>query len=290
MKIALIGNGYWGKKLQKYIPQFFDLEYIADSKFDKNIIWDDKEVGSVIIATPIDTHYEIAKEALLANKHIYVEKPITMKYDEAIELKELAEKNGLRIGVDYTQTFSPSVNRISALLPKIGDVKWIEITIRHLGRFMEYDVHWLLASHGLSILSTFINLDEVGEFKFCDYLYHNSVCTTGQILFDKGYIDTSLNWHEREMCVNIYGEHGNIECNLFSKPTIKVVLYNKKYKKLHNDLIEKEYGYTFNESDNLKYSIAYFKYLIDGKARPNIDMAIQITKILEHTRRKYEAM
>jgi predicted dehydrogenase len=59
--VALIGNGYWGDKIRGYIPEYFNLKYIADSKFNLKDIWEDEEISGVIIATPIDTHYEIAK-------------------------------------------------------------------------------------------------------------------------------------------------------------------------------------------------------------------------------------
>ena len=283
-KIVLIGNGYWGSKIKKYIPEFFELKHIADSKFDKNIIWNDDEIDAVIIATPIETHYKIVKEALEHNKHVYVEKPITLKSNEAYELNGISMKKRLKIGLEYTQQFSNSLLVMyNNLLPKIGNLEYIEMSTKHLGRFMEHNVYWLLASHHLSVLNKFVDLDKL-NFKFDDHINNNGVCTSGSIKFDMGRIDVSVNYPGKEMYINLYGDKGTIQYSPLSQDcTVKLTLYNKKYKALSDVLTEKSSQVWVDETNNLRYSIKYFKDLLEGWAESNIETAIKITEILENS-------
>jgi len=281
MEVALLGKGYWGSKVEHYIPFFFKLKHVADSKFDKEVIWSDKEVEAVFIVTPMDTHFDIIKEALLHDKHVFSAKPLTLRYVEALELKELAEERGLSIAVDYTQAFSPSILAAKKHIDDIGHLDFIEMSTKHLGRFFqEYDVYWLLAAHHLSILDMFIDLDEC-DFTFVNALYHNYVCTTGSIMFQNGRIDVSTNFPSKELFVNLYGTNGTIQYNALAVPSLTITNYNKSYGKLPDELVENCVTYTADEQNNLYYSVQYFKNIMEGKRESNIDTAIKITKILE---------
>ncbi|GAH64677.1 unnamed protein product [marine sediment metagenome] len=89
IKVALIGYGYWGKKLYYYIKNnsHFNLKYVyaltkkncKEFTGDINKIWNDERVKAVVIATPIDTHYCMVKEALLNGKNVLSEKPLALK-------------------------------------------------------------------------------------------------------------------------------------------------------------------------------------------------------------------
>ena len=69
---ALIGCGYWGSKLKRYIEenQNFNLKYICNSKSDLNEVWNDKQITAVVVATPNETHSSIVKSALLHGKNV----------------------------------------------------------------------------------------------------------------------------------------------------------------------------------------------------------------------------
>ena len=72
---ALIGCGYWGSKLQTYIEQnrSFDLKYVCDSKSDLELVWNDRGVHAVVVATPNATHYSTVRAALLHDKNVLSE-------------------------------------------------------------------------------------------------------------------------------------------------------------------------------------------------------------------------
>jgi len=281
-KIALIGNGYWGNKILKYIPEFFDLKYIADSKSNLNQIWKDKEVNSVIIATPIQTHYKLTKEALQNGKNVYVEKPITIHYEEALELKELANRNNLKLAVEYTQMFSPTINKIKKL--NLGKPKYIEASTKHLGRYMGFDVYWLLASHQLSVLDMFEDLDSF-MFIFNNILYFRDLCSTGTIICEnnnlKAKIDVSLDYYVKEFYMNFYYDNAFVKYEPSNPYPFSLIKYNKIKKALPDEMIcEKEF-ISIDESNNIRHSLEYFKDLIENITESNVDTAIKITKILE---------
>ena len=283
-QIALIGKGYWGSKLERYIPEYFDLKYIIGKDFDKQKIWDNSEIDSVLIATPIETHYDLVKEALEHDKHVFVEKPITLKYNEGIELKDLAREKGKILAVEYTQTFSKSIKHACKIIKEIGELQYIELSVKHLGRFMNYNVYWLLASHQLSILDMFVDLNHL-TFTVEDYMFYKGLCTMGSIIFEnrylKGVIDVSLNSPIKEMQATFYGTTGTIIYNPFDRHSLRLCLYDKKFAALSDELIKEERTYSFDEMNNLRYSIRYFNNVIAKKEVSNIESALKITRILE---------
>lgn len=173
-KIGVIGFGYWGPNIVRNFithPKC-DLKYICDfgkqarfrAKYkypntniinDPEIIFADKNVDIVAIVTPVSTHYELAKKALLSGKHIFVEKPMVQKLSEANDLIEIANKKKL-IGVtDHTFLFTGAVMKIKEIIDsgEIGDITYFDSVRVNLGLFQhDVDVIWDLAPHDLSIL------------------------------------------------------------------------------------------------------------------------------------------
>jgi len=291
--IALIGKGYWGTILQKYIPGYFDLKYVADSKFDKNIIWDDEKVESVIIATPIETHFEVGRDALEHNRNIFIEKPITTNVTEALALKTLANEKNLKIGVDYTWTFSHAIRKIKSVVDSIGELRYIEMHIKHLGRFMNFDAYWLLASHYLSVLALFYDLRDF-NYTFSNNMFNKNMCTTGSIFFEhkklslNGRVDVSINYPGKDMQIVFYGTGGTIKFNPCIKDTVEITTYSKSYAKLPPDLIQEQSKHQFDEFNNLIYAMEYFNNLLDNKVESNLEAAIAITQILEEKAKREE--
>ena len=115
---ALIGIGYWGSKLKRYIEENegFNLKYICDSKFDLNEVWNNKEITAVVIATRNDTHYSMTKSALLSGKNVLSEKPLALKTEECEELKQIALDKNLLLMVEYTYTFSKALEKAQRMV------------------------------------------------------------------------------------------------------------------------------------------------------------------------------
>ncbi len=173
LRFGLIGLGYWGPKLARNLeslPQA-SLEIVADlnplalKKAKDERPWIkiteriedvfNSDVDAVVIATPVSTHFDLAKKALLHGKHVLVEKPLTACVAEAEELIALAEQENLILMVGHTFQYSPAVRELRQLIQdgELGDIYCVEIERLNLGLFRsDIDVIWDLAPHDASIL------------------------------------------------------------------------------------------------------------------------------------------
>ncbi len=113
------------------------------------------DVDGVVIATPVRTHYQLAREALLHGKHVLVEKPLTASVSEAEELVALAEKQQRILMVGHTFEYSPAVNELRKLVQNgdLGRIYSVQAERLNLGLFRsDINVIWDLAPHDISIL------------------------------------------------------------------------------------------------------------------------------------------
>ncbi|HEY6907044.1 MAG TPA: Gfo/Idh/MocA family oxidoreductase, partial [Ignavibacteriaceae bacterium] len=174
MKVGVIGLGYWGPNLVRNFMAQPDVEKIVacdqrverlhfiKSRFPsvyltencKEIIEGDTDIN--VIATPVDTHYELAKKSLEAGKHIWVEKPFTSTTAKGEALIELAEKKNLKIFVDHTFIYTGAVRKMKELVDKgeLGKILYFDSERINLGLFQrDVNVVWDLAPHDLSIMN-----------------------------------------------------------------------------------------------------------------------------------------
>ncbi|MFN8558309.1 MAG: Gfo/Idh/MocA family oxidoreductase [Dehalococcoidia bacterium] len=172
--VAVVGCGYWGPNL---IRNFFDtpgcrvasvcdmsaprLEAVrkrhpsvqVTTRFDEVLA--DPTVDAVAIATPVHTHADLAKRALLAGKHVLVEKPMTTTSAEAEQLVEIADRRGLVLMVDHTFVYTGAIRRIKQMVDsgEIGRLYYYDSVRVNLG-LVQHDVSviWDLAAHDFSIM------------------------------------------------------------------------------------------------------------------------------------------
>ena len=172
--VAAVGCGYWGPNVIRNLAELsgFDLRCICDSDPERlaatacrypgarattfmGDVLADERAQAIYLATPVSTHYALVKDALLAGKHVLVEKPLATAVEEAEELATLAESRGLTLMVGHTFVFSPPVRKVKALIDHglVGPIYYIETTRVNLGLFQkDVSVLWDLAPHDLSIL------------------------------------------------------------------------------------------------------------------------------------------
>jgi len=118
-------------------------------------VWNDPAVDAVVIATPVDHHYELAMAALRAGKHVLVEKPMTSTSEQANRLIDEAAKRRLVLMVDHTFVYTGAVRKMRELLEtgELGDVYYYDSVRVNLGLFQhDVNVLWDLAVHDLSIM------------------------------------------------------------------------------------------------------------------------------------------
>lgn len=172
--IGVVGYGYWGPNLVRNFSVYEGSDVIAVCDRDPDRlkrakaaypaieVLEDYEallkhpkVDAIAIATSVNTHYHLAKAALMAGKHVLVEKPMTEDSESSRELVELAAQKGLVLLVDHTFTYTGAVNKIRDLVKsgEIGDLLYYDSIRVNLGLFQhDVNVLWDLAVHDLSIL------------------------------------------------------------------------------------------------------------------------------------------
>lgn len=173
LRFGIIGWGYWGPKIARNLdslPQAMvsmvadqDAHRLASLAVDQPLIKTTtiseevfrSDVDGVIIVTPVRTHYQLAKAALLHGKHVLVEKPLTASVAEAEELVAIAEEQQRVLMVGHTFEYNPAVNELRKLLQNgdLGKIYCIEAERVNLGLFRsDINVIWDLAAHDISIL------------------------------------------------------------------------------------------------------------------------------------------
>ncbi len=174
IKIAVIGLGYWGPNLvralhdveEAEVAWICDLDTEALQKIgrrypavrrtaDLEEVLADDNVDAVAIATPVSTHFPLAKRALDAGKHVFVEKPLAASAAEAVALADLADSRQLVLMPGHTFVYSPPVQTIRGLLESgvLGDIYFISSSRVNLGLHQpDVSVVWDLGPHDFSIL------------------------------------------------------------------------------------------------------------------------------------------
>jgi predicted dehydrogenase len=178
IKVGVIGYGYWGPNI---VRNFFAtpdciVRMVADGRperlnllaktfpsiqgvKDAEDIIGSKEVDAIVIATPVHTHFELAKRSLLQGKHVLIEKPMTSSVREADELIELATKKGLTLMADHTFLYTGAVQKMKEIIRTevIGTPLYFDSSRINLGLFQpDINVLWDLAPHDISILTYLI--------------------------------------------------------------------------------------------------------------------------------------
>jgi predicted dehydrogenase len=123
---------------------------------DVNQVMDNPEIDAVGIATPVFTHYALAKQALLHGKHVFVEKPLCHSSEACLDLIHLAEKKGKVLMVGHTFEYTAAVNKIKEIIEKgdLGEILYISSVRLNLGLFQpDINVIWDLAPHDISIIT-----------------------------------------------------------------------------------------------------------------------------------------
>jgi UDP-2-acetamido-3-amino-2,3-dideoxy-glucuronate N-acetyltransferase len=140
------------------------IEKISSSiKFttDINDILLNKEIDSVIIATPAETHYEIAKLCLEHNKHVLVEKPLTLFSSETVSLIKIADTRGLKLMVGHVLLYHPAILKLKSMMDDdfIGKVQYIYSNRLNLGTIRnEENILWSFAPHDISVIQYLLGM------------------------------------------------------------------------------------------------------------------------------------
>ena len=206
-QVAVVGCGYWGKNLVRNFRELGALRMVCDAAEagrklavemapHAKVVADVDEVLSapvkgVVIATPAETHYELARQALLAGKDVLVEKPLALTYEQGVELVQLAKRQGRILMVGHVLEYHPGIVRLLELVRsgELGKVRYIYSNRLSLGKVRrEENILWSFAPHDIAII-----LRLMGQMPFqvvaCggSYVQPNIAdVTVTNLLFDNG--------------------------------------------------------------------------------------------------------
>ncbi|HKD94876.1 MAG TPA: Gfo/Idh/MocA family oxidoreductase [Gaiellaceae bacterium] len=182
LRVGQAGLGYWGRNLARNFDDLTDLRWLCDASeerraevaerypdtkvtadFDELLAADD--VDAVVIATPVPTHYPLARAALEAGKHVFVEKPPAMQAAEMEELIGLAEARGLVLMPGHLLLYHPAVQKLKELIDdgELGEVLVVYGNRQNLGKIRkDENALWSLGVHDLSVIQYLIQ-EEIVE-------------------------------------------------------------------------------------------------------------------------------
>lgn len=172
MNIAVVGAGYWGVNLIRVFHELGVLARVCDSNVPRlqdltakypdlpvtqslDAILADSLIDGVVIATPAETHFEIAAHALRAGKDVFVEKPLALRCEDVETLIALAEHEGRILMVGHLLEFHPAVTRLQELVENgdLGPLEYIYSNRLNLGKIRrEENALWSFAPHDISVI------------------------------------------------------------------------------------------------------------------------------------------
>lgn len=177
--IGIIGIGHWGKKLVKEFNEVSNIQICLTTGSNENTKWlsdnyprirytqnldeilNSPEIDAVVIATPISTHYDLAKSALIRGKSVFLEKPPVTSSTQMSDLLELANQKSLLLFVDQVFLYHPVFLKIKEI-SKTEKIKSMDFSWMKFGSFKE-DLYWNLAYHDIYLILDLLN--DIQEIK-----------------------------------------------------------------------------------------------------------------------------
>lgn len=182
VNVGIVGCGYWGAKHVRVFSTLPEakLTIVCDKDKDKlkevrdqypyvartsdytDLLGD--SVDAIVIATPVGSHYQLAREALLHGKHVLAEKPLTASNKEALELIRLARKQNKVLMVGHTFMYHPAVDYLRQLIKsgELGEIYYIDTARLNLGLIRpDVNVIWDLAPHDASIILYILDMEPI---------------------------------------------------------------------------------------------------------------------------------
>ena len=171
--LGMVGLGYWGPNLLRNFDQLsnccvkiccdLNQERLARVKAqypylvvtdNYNTLLNDTDIDAIVIATPARTHYAFARKALQHDKHLFIEKPLTLEVQQAVELVELSEDTDRILMVGHLMEYHPAIEKLKGLIQsgELGEIHYLYAQRVNLGRIRhDENAMWSLAPHDLSV-------------------------------------------------------------------------------------------------------------------------------------------
>lgn len=170
-RIAVVGAGYWGKNLVRNFHQLGALACVCDTReevlsevrrdysvpacSDVESVLSDRSIEAIVIAAPAVQHYELTRRALLADKDVYVEKPLALHASEGQQLTDLAAERKRLLMVGHILEYHPAILELRRLIREgeLGNLQYIYSSRLNLGKLRtEENILWSFAPHDVSAI------------------------------------------------------------------------------------------------------------------------------------------
>jgi UDP-2-acetamido-3-amino-2,3-dideoxy-glucuronate N-acetyltransferase len=175
--IAVVGCGYWGKNLVRNFDELEALHTLCDTEEERlrffgsqypkinttpsfSDVLNDDAIKAVAIATPAETHFRLSREALMAGKDVFVEKPLSLRVTEGRELVDLAAQEGRILMVGHILEYHLAIVKLKEMVDAgdLGKINYIYSTRLNLGKFRtEENILWSFAPHDISVILLLLN-------------------------------------------------------------------------------------------------------------------------------------
>lgn len=323
LKIGLVGCGYWGPKLARNFVQLphsrlamacdlhkKPLQAIQDLSPETAVTHRyqdllDADLTAIVIATPIYTHYKLAKAALLAGKHVLVEKPITANSNEALELIHLAEERNLVLMVGHTFVYNPAVEAVRQIVQSgdLGNIYYLDAVRVNLGLLQpDINVMWDLGPHDISMIQYILGENPV-KVSARGAVYINSPKNLHEVVymvitFANGVIaNLRLSWLDpvKQRRLTAVGSKKMLVYDDIAEN--KVIIYDKGVEVPPYTVTEDEFRASYRHGDETIYPLSWeeplqiecrhFLEAIQTGKRPKSDghNGLQILRVLETAQR-----
>lgn len=317
--VAVIGCGYWGPNLVRNFRGLSGvtmrmvcdasrerLDHIGkiypevEQTTDLERIMDDASIDMVAVATPVSTHFPIARRGLESGKHVFIEKPMASTSGQCRELIKCAEERSLTLMVGHTFVYTPTVRKIKEIVDsgEIGEVMYICCRRLNLGLFQkDINVAWDLAPHDISIILYLMKARMVSVN--CQGKAHvtpgiEDITNITLHFTNGGFAIIQSSWIDPRKVreITIVGTKKMIVYD-DTEPLEKVKIYDKRVEAPphYDTFAEFQYSYHYGDihspfikqAEPLKVECQHFVDCIDRKTRPDSSgqEGLEVVRVLE---------
>lgn len=309
-KVCVVGCGYWGKNLVRTFGSIKRLYGLCDADPDRlkvlsescpgaklfadyEAVLNDGGVTAVALATPAESHYELARAALAAGKHVFVEKPLALDWQDGSEMAAMARDRNRLLMVGHLLQYHPAVMRLKQLVSTgvLGRIEYIYSNRLSMGKIRrEENALWSFAPHDISVILSLVGQTPCQVIATGGaYLQPNIAdVTMSNLLFDRGtraHIFVSwLHPYKEQRLVVI----GTKKMAVFedTRPDRKLMLFNKQID-LKNGTLEaakpEATVIEFEETEPLLVECNHFVDCIEQEMQPRTpgEEGVQVLKVLQ---------
>ena len=183
LNLGMVGLGYWGPNLLRNFTQLDGCRVKVCCDLDEDVLkrlkiqypdiettndytslLNNPEIQAIVLAVSAVKHYELAKLAILHNKHVFVEKPLTLNVPHAKELVQLAQQYKVKLMVGHLMEYHPAIEKLKQMIQnqELGDIYYLYSQRVNLGRIRkDENALWSLAPHDISIIMYLLESDPI---------------------------------------------------------------------------------------------------------------------------------